>query len=211
MPVRSRILNALFDLLYGPLESFHEPAGRFVFGPSWAGRRVAIAETVRRDALLVDVGCGSGIVLSMLGSGPGMNVGLDLSSAMVRRAAKRTRNVAQADARRLPLGDATAGAVICTYPGPWILDPDVWNEFARITTPGAAVTILLGGTVTSGRFSSWRTVLIGIMYGKNTVPTGGPIEALGHDLIPGALQSDSDQWGTAFIWSGVKITGSGDV
>lgn len=205
MSIRSRILNRLFGLLYGPLVFLHEPAGMCLFGPSWAGRRDAIGRALPPDGLALDVGCGSGILLSRLPERAVGAVGIDPSQAMTRRARARGCRVVQAGAAYIPLADSSVSAVACSYPGPWIRDPQVWTELIRVTTPGAPVTILLGGTITYGRCLMARSKLIAILYG----PHPGrhqeiEVECFGYARLPGCLNRVDDEWGQAILWTGVR-------
>lgn len=175
-----------------------------LFGPSWTGRRDALGRALPPHGLVLDVGCGSGLLLSRAASRYPAAIGIDPSRHMLRRARDQGVNVIGARADSIPLAGSSVNAVICTYPGPWIQDANVWSEIARIGAPGATVTILLGGTVTDGRFSSVRSRLIGLIYGLNA---DGPMRlppGIGHALIPGELQQERDAWGYALIWRGVR-------
>jgi SAM-dependent methyltransferase len=106
-----------------------------------------------RDALVLDVGCGTGnftrAIARRLDPDAGLVVGLDLSRPMLAQAdAKRVqhglRNVAfvRADAMRLPFVDGGVDAVHCA--GSLHLMPDarrVLAEFARVLRPGGGVVI----------------------------------------------------------------------
>lgn len=84
----------------------------------------------------LEIGCGTGTyaeVVRELGRTP---VGVDISAGMLRHAAGRLP-VARADAQRLPVADASVGAVIAVMvhtdmPG----YPEVLREVARVLRPG---------------------------------------------------------------------------
>lgn len=86
---------------------------------------------------LLDIGCGTGLVTERLGR-PGLRVlGADFSPGMARMAAGRVEGVVLADARRLPLPDASVDAVSAV----WLLHlvPDARTavaEAARVLRPG---------------------------------------------------------------------------
>ncbi|MFJ6727022.1 class I SAM-dependent methyltransferase [Streptomyces sp. NPDC091281] len=91
---------------------------------------------------LLDVGCGTGIVTRRLAARDGLRVtGVDLTSAMIRRAAVRLPGaVIRADSRRLPFRDGEFDAVTSV----WLLhlaatDADaaaIVAECARVLRPG---------------------------------------------------------------------------
>lgn len=206
MSLRSRALNGLFRLLYGPLVFLHEPAGACLFGPSWSGRRRMLAARLPPHGVVLDLGCGNGHLLSILRHRTGPSLGVDLSLPMSRRARTEGARVVLADAKCLPLETEAVVAVVCSYPGPWIRDERVWRELARVSEPGAQVLILLGGTVTRGRWSSLRSALIRAIYGRqledvNTIQVDG----FGHECIPGCITVKDDEWGQSLIWIGRRL------
>ena len=206
MSIRSRLLNRAFDLLYGPLVFFHEPAGRCLFGGSWHGRRVALLDTVNQAGWMLDLGCGSGDLIREATSRGIKCFGVDPSARMLARAGGTTLLLIQARAQLLPLEDARVQTVVCSYPGRWIHDSLVWRELGRATAAGGSVTILLGGTVDRGRGSRLRSRFISLAYGRraNISPIFEP--PTGWDtLFHGACESIDDRWGTAFIWKGIRL------
>lgn len=116
---------------------------------------------LRRDALVLDVGCGTGNFTRPLAHrlAPGASgvVGLDLSPSMLRSAEtfRRTHGIknvrhVRGDAQRLPIADASMDAVLCAaslqlMPEPWT----ALREFARVLKPGAR--LVLGTFIASPR------------------------------------------------------------
>jgi SAM-dependent methyltransferase len=207
MSIRSRLLHRAFELLYGPLVFLHEPAGACLFGPSWHGRRIAVADRLHgREGPLLDLGCGSGRLLAAVDTRTQQAVGVDVSVPMLKSAVRRGGVVVQASAAVLPFGNAEFGAVVCSYPGNWIREPDVWSEIGRVVQPGGTVTILFGGTVTRGRLSRVRSTLIRILYGRmenGSVSIGFPLGTVAN--LNGSLVSREDRWGTVYQWEGSRI------
>ncbi|MEU0399526.1 class I SAM-dependent methyltransferase [Streptomyces sp. NPDC006197] len=111
-------------------------------------RAEAAAEAVLRlvppgARTLLDLACGTGLVTERLAR-PGLRVyGADAAHAMVRVAAGRTPGRAvRADARRLPLPDASLDAVAAV----WLLHlvpfaADVVAEAARVLRPGGVLVV----------------------------------------------------------------------
>lgn len=108
----------------------------------------AFAEMVNEhaDALVAEVGCGSGRVTKHLSDAGLRIVGLDLSPAMVEiaRASHTRLPFAAAQAAALPLGTGALGGLISWYSLinlPTGALPEVFTEFARVTRPGAPVAV----------------------------------------------------------------------
>jgi ubiquinone/menaquinone biosynthesis C-methylase UbiE len=92
----------------------------FELGARRGGRIVAItraAALVERDvplgALVVDVGCGTGLLASKLSRH--RVVGVDFSAPLLAAAAARALSAAMASAFALPFGSASAAAVVCLF------------------------------------------------------------------------------------------------
>jgi malonyl-CoA O-methyltransferase len=62
---------------------------------------------------VVDAGCGSGRYLRQLRALGATPIGVDLSEAMLARAHQETRRIVRADLCALPIGSASADAVVC--------------------------------------------------------------------------------------------------
>jgi SAM-dependent methyltransferase len=95
---------------------------------------------------VVDVGCGNGRHLALAASLGKWGVGVDLSPRLVSIARQRlpgTITVAVGDARRLPLGNGVAGAVLAVAMLHHVPDEEgrweVASELNRIARPGAPV------------------------------------------------------------------------
>ncbi len=99
-----------------------------------------------RDKVVVDIGCGTGHDLELLMSRGAKAVGLDFTSEMLHKAANkksiRTRLV-QADAMNLPLQDAAADLIVCSFVLSYVENvAQVAEQLARIALPGADVYVV---------------------------------------------------------------------
>lgn len=101
---------------------------------------VAAVEPFVRGRDVLEVGCGTGLVLQRL-KGIARSVrGVDLSEGMLRLARERGLPVEQADATALPFPDASFDAVVCFKVLAHIADVrTAVAEMCRVTRPGGIV------------------------------------------------------------------------
>ncbi|MBM4398145.1 MAG: class I SAM-dependent methyltransferase [Deltaproteobacteria bacterium] len=116
-------------------------------GPRLAAGLVALG--VGRDEAVLDVGCGTGnLSAALLGhlSPRGRVVAVDISARMIEVARGKVRDARvawhAADARALPLGDASCDRAICYSVWPHFDDPAaVARELARVLVPGGRLHV----------------------------------------------------------------------
>jgi ubiquinone/menaquinone biosynthesis C-methylase UbiE len=106
----------------------------------------------RSDARLLDVACGTGRFLSFVKDNlPGVHtVGLDLSPAYLKRAARRLRrwngvDLVHANAETMPLADRSVDAATCVYlfhELPRAVRTRVTQEIARVLKPGGTLVLV---------------------------------------------------------------------
>ena len=77
------------------------------------GRLLGSAD--RDGQVCLDVGCGTGLHFRAVQERGWAVIGVDLSADQLRVAATRNRRLVRADAERLPLPDASVGAVAMTF------------------------------------------------------------------------------------------------
>lgn len=99
------------------------------------------------DAVVVDVGCGTGQYIGALGEGGARVVGLDLSVGMLNAARAGTRApLVVASAGRLPVADASADIVLLLHMLYHLPEPaDGIAEAARILRDGGQVVVATNG------------------------------------------------------------------
>jgi SAM-dependent methyltransferase len=134
------------------------------------------------DPVCVDVGCGTGLHFAAVHARGHRVVGVDVSVDQLRIAGRRNRRVVCADARRLPLADASVPAVVMTFIHTDVDDfPVAVGEAARVLRPGGRLVYLGPHPAYVGAFIDRRTeaadreVRIGPGYGDEQLhwdPTG---------------------------------------
>ena len=135
----------IFDTAAAAYDDHLVPA----FFDEWA------AEVTRRlgpaGDVVVDVGCGSGVLAPhLLAAGWQRVLGVDPSGGMLARAATHTPGAAwvQGDAAALPVDDAQADAVASSFALMFIPDPvGALREMARIARPGGHIVVSTWGAL----------------------------------------------------------------
>lgn len=103
---------------------------------------VACVADIVDGSKVLEVGCGTGLILSRLASMARTVVGADLSGGMLARAAERVPSVVQADATRLPFPDATFDVAV-SFKVLAHVPPirETVAEIARVVKPGGHVAL----------------------------------------------------------------------
>ena len=108
------------------------------------------ADLWRADARLLDVGCGSGLLLAALGDDVRQRIGCDLRRDLYVQVREQVQNVlfAQADGMQLPFPDSSFDFVTCLAVIEEFSDwQGVLQEMARCVAPGGVLCV----TVTNGK------------------------------------------------------------
>ncbi|MGH9173978.1 MAG: class I SAM-dependent methyltransferase, partial [Vicinamibacterales bacterium] len=185
--------------LYTRLGFAHEATGWLTFGAAWdARRRLVVPRSI--DGLLLDLGCGEGRLLARFNRRGIAAIGIEPSATMSRRARQAGLTIVRASAQALPLRSDCFLHIVCTYPGPWIIDQATWDEIDRISKPGMTVTILLGGDLGRVNRFSPRRLIMRMAYGDAHRASAPP--GLGSARIRGEHCYVEDAWGTAILWKG---------
>lgn len=152
-------------LAYGVLVPLYEWVARWYSDGEWhTWRQQALGPlndiiqdraTHARRARVLEVGCGTGMLLAELASQSCDVVGLDRSPAMLAVARRRTASsvtLLHGRAEALPLAAGAVDAIVLTFPTEYAYAAATWQEFARVLTPGGQVTWVDAGEL---RTPSW--------------------------------------------------------
>lgn len=165
-----------------------------------AARARLVPPAPRPDAILVDVGCGAGLLTPhLLGKGY-RHVGLDLTRSTLEQAGAHGLTPLQADAGALPLGDGCADVVVAGEILEHVPDlPGAVAEVCRVLRPGG---LLVLDTLNSTALS--RLVAVTLGERVRCVPRGLHDPALFVD--PRVLVRECARHGVALAVRGVRPT-----
>jgi ubiquinone/menaquinone biosynthesis C-methylase UbiE len=101
-----------------------------------------VIEPLCRGATVLEIGCGTGLILGRLAQGAKQAVGVDLSPGMLRRAHERGLQVTIGSATSIPFA-SNSFDVVCSFK---VLAhvPDItgaMEEIARVTKPGGTMVL----------------------------------------------------------------------
>ncbi|WBB78893.1 methyltransferase domain-containing protein [Micromonospora sp. WMMD882] len=144
VPTRPRVLPPNDPRQYDDLAGeWWRPDGAFALLQWLAEARAALVPPARRDgALLVDLGCGGGLLAPYLAGKGYRHVGVDLTRSALEQAAAHGVTVVNADATAVPLADGCADVVAA---GELLEHVPDWRrvvaEACRLLRPGGLLVL----------------------------------------------------------------------
>lgn len=157
-------MRFFFRLLYNEFAWTYDGVSAFVSMGQWrAWQRTALNFLRGRRVLEIAHGTGNLLLdLSALGFQP---VGLDLSPAMGRRAARKFAErglmlpLLRARVQALPFAEASFPSLLSTFPAEFIVQPAAIAEFYRVLQPDGVLVCVPAAQITgpalSDRFADW--------------------------------------------------------
>jgi 2-polyprenyl-6-hydroxyphenyl methylase/3-demethylubiquinone-9 3-methyltransferase len=173
-PVRPRNDVAQYEDLH---EEWWKPRGAFAM-LHWiaAARARLIPRASRPGSLLVDIGCGAGVLAPHVAHLGYLHLGVDVVPGSAELARDRGITVVLGDARHVPLSDGCADVVVAGEVLEHVPDLDrVVAEVTRILRPGGTLVIDTIAATWWGRFTS-------ITVGER-MPAGPPARLHDADLF----------------------------
>lgn len=140
-----------YQRLYDRMAPFYAPAMRLL--PVWRRYTEAALPWLPGGERILEVGPGPGLLLARLVERYALAVGFDLSSAMLRRAQKRTQtaSLVQGDAVVLPFAANSFDAVTMTFVFSAIPDgPAALRQCQRVLRPAGVLALVDAGIPDDG-------------------------------------------------------------
>lgn len=197
IPVRPRNDVRQYDDLVG---EWWRPGGAFAMLHWLAAARAALIPPARRaGAVLVDVGCGGGLLAPHLAGKGYRHIGVDLASSALEQAAGHGVRVVRGNATALPLPDRCADVVSAGELFEHVPDlPATVREACRVLRPGG---VLVADTLNATRLARFVAVTLG-----ERVPGGAPVGI--HDpalfVPPARLVAECASHGVALQVRGIR-------
>lgn len=156
-PVRPRNDVRQYDDLAG---EWWRPAGAFAMLHWIAKARGALLPPARREgAVLVDIGCGAGLLAPHVAGLGYRHIGVDLTASALAQAASHGVEVLRGDATALPLPDQCADVVSAGELFEHVTDlPAAVREACRVLRPGG---VLVADTLNATRRARFIAVTLG--------------------------------------------------
>ena len=179
-------------------DEWWKPRGAFAM-LHWiaAARAALVPRATRSGSLLVDIGCGAGVLAPHVAHLGHRHVGVDVVPESAQLARERGVHVLLADVNAVPLDDASADVVVAGEVLEHVPDLDrALSESIRILRPGGTLVIDTIAATWWGRFTS-------ITVGER-IPAGPPPRL--HD---GSLFVDRSELVAACARQGVSLTLNG--
>jgi 2-polyprenyl-6-hydroxyphenyl methylase/3-demethylubiquinone-9 3-methyltransferase len=196
-PIRPRNDIRQYDELAG---EWWRPGGAFTMLHWLAAARARLVPPARRErAVLVDVGCGAGLLAPHVAGKGYQHVGVDLAASALAQAATHGVRVIHGDATALPLPDGCADVVSAGELFEHVPDlPAAVREACRVLRPGG---VLVADTLNATRTARFVAVTLG-----ERLPGGAPVGIHDPDLFvpPARLVAECASHGVSLRVRGVR-------
>ncbi len=150
--VLNRLAQGAFEALYGPAAPLYDWVSRIGFAGEWSRWQRTALRFLRAGPTL-ELGPGTGDLLPVLLEHGLAPCGLEPSPRMIARARRKLARrglappIVRGRAEALPFRDGAFGAVVATFPSPYIFRPATWTEIARVLRPGGDLAVVMGGVL----------------------------------------------------------------
>ncbi|MCJ7668596.1 MAG: methyltransferase domain-containing protein [Anaerolineae bacterium] len=149
-----------FSRLYNEFAWAYDKISYLVSRGEWHRWQLAALPRLRGPRIL-DIGFGTGDLLSEMRNQGYLCYGVELSPSMLRMAKRKGVKVplCQARAQDMPFRDGVFDSLVSTFPSSFILDPRAQREMARLLAPGGRLVVVdegrLLGRDPCSRFLNW--------------------------------------------------------
>ncbi|WP_026931424.1 class I SAM-dependent methyltransferase [Glycomyces tenuis] len=180
-------------------EQWWRPRGPFVM-LHWlaAARGRLVPPAARPDAVLVDLGCGAGLLAPHIAGKGYRHIGVDLSAPSLRLAAEHGVHAVRGDVLAAPLADGSADVVVAGEILEHVPDlPRAVAEACRLLRPGGVLVI-----DTLADTALCRLIAIGLIESVRLAPRGVHDPALLVDRA--VLRAECERHGVRLALRGIR-------
>lgn len=137
----------VFNLLYYPLAPLYDQISHYGFAGQWAVWQRAVLPRLQGKRIL-EIGCGTGTLLTTLLERGYKAYGVDASPAMLNQARKKLKKAGYEDrliqslVQKLPFADDSFETVVSTFPTDYIVSLESLKEIQRVLYPGGRLVIV---------------------------------------------------------------------
>ena len=207
--IRQQLQRAAFAALYGRAAFAYDRFIAWLFLGEWERwQRTALAD-LPSTGPIVEIGAGTGALMAAARPSHPNWLAIEPSPAMLAIARRRLGPVAalvRAEAQALPIAAQAAAAVVATFPAPFIVDPQVTGEMARVLRPGGVLTVVLDGQLAPhGPRRRWRRWALGLFYGRRRDPDRSAAPQFDLPGFTGTIAAAPTRHGAATIYRGEPI------
>jgi ubiquinone/menaquinone biosynthesis C-methylase UbiE len=211
-----RLLVLAFEALYYPLAPFYDKISQYAFLGQWEKWQRSALPRLKGKRVL-EVGCGTGSLLTEVLKRGYKAYGVDASQPMLNQAQKKlyragySGRLLKARVQKLPFPDESFDTVVSTFPNQYILDVEALKEITRVLHPGGRLVIV--DTAVLKPYNRFAMVLMWFYtnvlgYGRLASPevayrTRLPLSEAG--LIRRGDETFEDQYGEAHIIIAIKV------
>lgn len=200
---RRRLQTLAFAVLYRFGGRVYDSLTVLLFGDSWDRWRQMIVPLIGEGPVL-DLGCGTGMLVARLAELGYHVVGIDREPSMLARATDHTvrdGHVVRADATCLPFAGDRFQTCVATFPSSFIFEMETLDEVARVLAPGGRFAVVLTGQ--TDRYVWWRLpirLLLRLFYGDSRDSEIPNERLLRHPLMSGEWKWLADGDDKALLW-----------
>ena len=167
--IRTRLMKLFYRMLYNEFAWAYDLVAWVVsFGQWRSWTRTAIPWIDAHNRPVLELASGPGHLLVSMSRHGLQPIGIDLSAAMCRLAARTTRRanapvpIVRARAQALPFRSNSFDCSVVTFPTEFILDPLTLGEVARVVCPSPE----------NVPNNIWQMVIVGwVRFGRDTIPS----------------------------------------